>query len=206
MTEAGAATLLEQALEAESADSRRSAVQRLAAGRYARHDIVVNGCATIARTDSSSSVRCAALELVVAAQRLAPTLREPDLPGFGAFGRSLATNVSARVDAVGLAVEQSRWKQAITQGGAVEKDLMLAAALAPVAHELRAPAAKLQLLLTKAWAQVPHSVVPRAERERGRGGSSPVGTEERLFDLVRRRLGHRHPMGGKIQSAREIFL
>ena len=61
VTEADAANYLRQALVAQNADERREAIVRLSKTRYVSQDTVVRGFTLIAETDTSPSVRCAAI-------------------------------------------------------------------------------------------------------------------------------------------------
>ncbi|HUU82398.1 MAG TPA: hypothetical protein VM243_02735 [Phycisphaerae bacterium] len=78
VTEADAVRYLNQALESELPDDRRDAVDQVARTRYLNHDVVLNALATIARTDGSPAVRCAALVAMRRSQnpRVAATLVE----------------------------------------------------------------------------------------------------------------------------------
>ena len=69
VTERDAARYLTDALEHENADVRREAIERLSKSRFIHHDLVVDACSTIARTDSSEAVRVAAVRLIAEAGR-----------------------------------------------------------------------------------------------------------------------------------------
>ena len=66
MTEADVVKCVKLALESELPDERRAAIDRLARTRYLQRRVVLDALATIARTDRSGAVRCAA---VVAARK-----------------------------------------------------------------------------------------------------------------------------------------
>lgn len=68
-TERDAARYLERALQHDSADERRDALVRLSRTRYANHDVSVDTCSTIARTDASPSVRTVAIRLIAESRR-----------------------------------------------------------------------------------------------------------------------------------------
>lgn len=78
VTEADAVVYLKEALESELPDDRRLAVDHIAKTRYLNHDVVLDALATIAGTDRSPAVRCAALGALRRSQnpRIATTLVE----------------------------------------------------------------------------------------------------------------------------------
>ena len=67
VTEADAYDYLTKALQSELPDVRREAIREIARSRYATHEVVVRALATIALTDPSPSVQCAALAALRAA-------------------------------------------------------------------------------------------------------------------------------------------
>lgn len=69
VTENDAARYLERALQHDSADERRDALVRLSKTRYADHEVSVDTCSTIARTDASPSVRTVAIRLIAESRR-----------------------------------------------------------------------------------------------------------------------------------------
>lgn len=75
MNEADCAACLEVALDGDSADARREAVVHLAKTPYLTKDVVLRALATVARNDSSPSVRYAAVRAL--AQSGAPEAAEP---------------------------------------------------------------------------------------------------------------------------------
>ncbi len=76
VTEGDAVKYLKRALESPLPDERREAVQQVARTRYLTHETVLDALDTIARTDSSTAVRCAALAALASANdpRAAPTI------------------------------------------------------------------------------------------------------------------------------------
>ncbi|MCP4250982.1 MAG: HEAT repeat domain-containing protein [bacterium] len=86
MSESDVARCLKMALENELADERRHAVHRIASSRYLNREVVVDGLSVIARTDTSLSVRCAAVaalgksEHAGAAAVLVRVLHQPFTP------------------------------------------------------------------------------------------------------------------------------
>jgi HEAT repeat protein len=68
VTEADAARYLREALNGAGADDRREAIQQISRTRFVSQATVVEGMSTIARTDHSPSVRCAAVRALALAQ------------------------------------------------------------------------------------------------------------------------------------------
>jgi HEAT repeat protein len=76
VTEADAVRYLRQALESDLPDERRGAVERIARTRYLKRQVVLDALGTIAGTDRSPAVRCAALAALRRSRdpAIAPTL------------------------------------------------------------------------------------------------------------------------------------
>lgn len=76
VTEADAVAYLKQALESELPDERRQAIDQIAKTRHLNHEVVLEALSTIAGTDRSPAVRCAALGALRRSQdpRIAATL------------------------------------------------------------------------------------------------------------------------------------
>ena len=87
VTQRDAARYLEQALDHPSADVRRDALERLSETRFVAHETVLEACDIVARTDSSESVRCAAVRLLAGSRH--PDVAETFLAilGNGGGGR-----------------------------------------------------------------------------------------------------------------------
>lgn len=99
VTQHDVARYLKKALDHESPDVRRDAIERLSKTRFADHDTVVDACDIIARTDGSQSVRCAAIRLIAESgrQNAAKTLLallDPEATG-GTGGLPAGVQVSA---------------------------------------------------------------------------------------------------------------
>ena len=61
VTQADAVRYMQRALTSELPDERREDVQQIARTRHLKHAVILEGMSTIARTDRSEAVRCAAL-------------------------------------------------------------------------------------------------------------------------------------------------
>jgi hypothetical protein len=64
MSESDASRYVSIALDDPNPDTRRDTIEHLAETRFAQHDIVLDACRIVARTDPSESVRCAAVRLL----------------------------------------------------------------------------------------------------------------------------------------------
>lgn len=64
VTERDVTSYLEESLVHENADTRREALVRVSRTRFADHDVVIDACSTIARTDHSDSVRAVAVRMI----------------------------------------------------------------------------------------------------------------------------------------------
>ncbi len=69
VTEADAGRYVQTALEHPNADERRDAIAQLSKTRFADHEAVVDACGLVARTDTSASVRTAAIRVVAESLR-----------------------------------------------------------------------------------------------------------------------------------------
>ncbi|MHC4065716.1 MAG: hypothetical protein ACYSUI_14630 [Planctomycetota bacterium] len=68
MSEADTVKELKLALEGDLPDERRAAIDRISRTRHLRRSIVLEALSTIARTDSSAAVRCAAIAALLKSQ------------------------------------------------------------------------------------------------------------------------------------------